>query len=548
VRPPLHVREALRKIIVEQLVEIKKNSMLWYRLLSIMEVPVTVPTPLLSDIYRRHFTDFIPDDKTGPRRKKGRGKAFDAILAEQFVHLVPSYPEYTYTKFKAEMIDRIDDIEPDTPDRGCVCFEAALAEYLDETNIEISENGQRLTRLPHTDVTAIELRESMKIWCANRNKPLSKEDTNYSADLVLAQLVDHMQVIQCQSWINLCEDIKYNKSAGKKVISNIGKMLKSVRVDETNEDKFRADRLMLAHFIWTVKRRILKKDPNPALPFMLVFKGRQGGGKTSLVKKHFASPLHGKITDASLGDLHVANEFRKWTDNAIVLFDELSYKGLAVGSRNRTPEVLKELITASESTNRTMYTQSQQSHIVRAAFIATTNKELAESICDPTGMRRFWVIDCGTTENQPEFDWDVIEDFDWLALWQGIDENRAKGYLTVDCKLFPVIETEQDKHCIQPSLERWFRDEYETYRDDRLRGMTSQAISRDEKFIQEGVKTYSQLSLYGDYTARMQELQNYAVSQSNFIGQIIKLGAAVVPQSKTKAKTLHFVVKQTREQ
>jgi hypothetical protein len=276
---------------------------------------------------------------------------------------------------------------------------------------------------------------------------------------------------------------------------------------------------------------------------MIVFRGRQGGGKTSIIENHLGKVFGDKSTSTTLDKIHDPREFQKWTANVLVNFEELTMKSFSSSARHRTPEVLKQLITAANTQERTFHTQSQQNYNIRATLCATSNKPLAECVSDPTGMRRYWEIICDTSTNQPGFDWDVIESFDWVSLWQGVNENLPAGYVHTEHKLYPTIEAVQDDYCVQPALRTWFEEHYQPFYRPGLIELTAQGMGRDKELLQDGVRALSTLALYGEYVEAMEELGGYALGQSHFTGCLEKLGVRTVPRSPAHAKTKYLVVK-----
>ena len=495
------------------------------------------------------FTDHVDGkyrfNSAGSVEPIGRRKDYKTHLTGIYVaEFAPKFPSYT----PAQFFDELEKLLPAyTPAAGCVDLDASVQEFINEMDLRISADGKTITWGAYVDVAPSDLRETLKAWCYKRNLTLGKDDVKYSADAMFAGFCSMTQARNVQVWDDLRTELAYDKTKGAKLPDLLTTVLRAIRVDETNVYKFSADKIMLAHWMWTVKRRLCKLDYSPAFPLMVVFRGRQGGGKTSFVQNHLCSVFAGKVVCPDLSVIHDSREFKKWTENIVVSFDELSMRGLHDSKRNRTPELIKQLLTASLSQERTFHTQAQQTYRIRASFCATTNKALAESISDPTGMRRFWEIQCGTTDKMPEFDWKTIESFDWLALWQAIDENRTDGYLKPsNKKTWEFVEKTQDTYCVSPSLRTWFEDKYEPYWKAGLTKLTGTGIAKDATLTAEGVRAHSLLHLYGEYADLMQELNNYPVSQTHFAQCLHKLGVRTVPRSRTRMGTDYYVVKETK--
>lgn len=68
--------------------------------------------------------------------------------------------------------------------------------------------------------------------------------------------------------------------------------------------------------------------------------------------------------------------------------------------------------------------QKLQTGTNNATFIGASNKQVKEIIVDPTGMRRFYQLDC-----LPQMNWTALEQIDFLAMWTSVDEKAESPLL-----------------------------------------------------------------------------------------------------------------------
>lgn len=176
------------------------------------------------------------------------------------------------------------------------------------------------------------------------------------------------------------------------------------------------DIAVLAHWLWQVKRRSNALNSN--WPIMPVFKGEQGGGKSYAVRA-LLEPYAEFTVTPKLDKLSDERYYHSLSENYVAFFDELQ------GAERADLNALKNQITTPTNTYRELYTKISKTVPMVASFIGATNKPLAESLTDSTGMRRFYEVQCLAT-----LDWTLINNFDYRAIWLGIDERKNEGYMT----------------------------------------------------------------------------------------------------------------------
>ncbi len=175
------------------------------------------------------------------------------------------------------------------------------------------------------------------------------------------------------------------------------------------------DVAIMAHWLWQVKRRGTGQSVKHQI--MPVLYGLQGGGKTVALEKLIAPISNYRLT-ISMSQLGDERVFEGLSRNYVTLFDELQ------GIERTDMNSLKKQITNNSNSYRKLYTHEMTNIPMRCSFIGATNKPVAESLNDSTGMRRFWEL-----ATLPKLDWAMISSIDYTALWQGIDENKEDGYL-----------------------------------------------------------------------------------------------------------------------
>jgi hypothetical protein len=213
------------------------------------------------------------------------------------------------------------------------------------------------------------------------------------------------------------------------------RLLQAILLDY-DKDRVLAE-AVLRHFIWLVGRKVRAMSVGSHM--MPVFIGRQGGGKTEMVKR-FLSPL---------GDAWVDSDFAKLADDRhsevlanipVHFLDEMSYA-------SRTDiEVTKRKITADVITYRPLFGNATKSVRNMASFIGCSNQPLGHSIQDTTGMRRFYPINV-----KDRLDWEAVNSIQWGILWKSVE---AQGPCPLDA-VRDAIAVEQDTHRVLSPVEEW---------------------------------------------------------------------------------------------
>lgn len=219
---------------------------------------------------------------------------------------------------------------------------------------------------------------------------------------------------------------------------------------------------VMAQWMWSVKRKAL------GLPvryhIMPVLYGPQGAGKTEALKALFGPMVEFRL-NLPMNEIGDPRQFESMSNNLIVFYDELS------GIQRTDLNALKNQITTDYNSYRKLNTHITATVPMACSFIAASNKRLDEQFTDSTGARRFYEL-----ESVQKLDWVTINGLDYTAMWLGIDEQNAVGYLTGDV-LVQVTTVQQGLVTAE---------DVEMYLDDR-------------HYSGEGQKTISASDAYRDY-------------------------------------------------
>lgn len=205
---------------------------------------------------------------------------------------------------------------------------------------------------------------------------------------------------------------------------------------------------VMRHFIWQVKRKLSGLPVDHHL-MPILFRERapgskgQGGGKTTAVAR-LLRPLQEVVTN--LADLKEAIDprgLKRYTRSFVAVVDEM-----ARGETANT-DSLKWLITSEVMSWRVLGSNKDAHGVNRATFIGTANKNLTDLIYDPTGVRRFYQIECLETLH-----WQVLNELDYLLVWRSVDEQGPAPILTVKAEL----DARQEAWTPKDALEEWLSE------------------------------------------------------------------------------------------
>lgn len=179
------------------------------------------------------------------------------------------------------------------------------------------------------------------------------------------------------------------------------------------------DKYAVQHFLWQVKRKMYGKPVSYHLVTFLF--GTQGSGKSKALES-LVKPLKELTVHFSPPEAMDNRNFQALADNLICVFDEMS----GVESRVEM-EGFKRLISADDLSYRPLHTNTLCQVKQNCTFIGTSNKSISQIINDPTGIRRFYQINCLAPTDMSK-NWDIINNLDAKKIWKSIDESLDKGY------------------------------------------------------------------------------------------------------------------------
>lgn len=177
------------------------------------------------------------------------------------------------------------------------------------------------------------------------------------------------------------------------------------------------DLAVMQHFIWGIKTRMKGKYPEH-IKFPIIYGQRQQTGKTTAIRKLIA-PLQYFKLDKNVDEVLDERNLKVLSQFYVCFLDEMA------GMQRAEVEQLKRVITAETISYRPMRSNENETVFVTCSFIGASNKPLDELVFDTTGQARFWQINA-----LDNIDWEAINSINYLEIWQSIDENLEKGYIT----------------------------------------------------------------------------------------------------------------------
>jgi hypothetical protein len=165
---------------------------------------------------------------------------------------------------------------------------------------------------------------------------------------------------------------------------------------------------VLKALMWQVKRKMMGFPVYRHL--MPVLLGLTEKGKSTFVEL-MTSPLAEVRRPLTFKQLEDEKNIEMWS-SFIGVLDEMDH------ADKSNVDTIKNVITAASVSRRPMYSNHMVSVDQNLTLIGTSNKELGQSIKDPTSARRFIGLDW---QNEP--DYDFINAIDWLTMWRSVDAN-----------------------------------------------------------------------------------------------------------------------------
>ena len=204
--------------------------------------------------------------------------------------------------------------------------------------------------------------------------------------------------------------------------------------------------VVLQHFIWQVKRKLMRLDVQHHL-MPIITSAIQGSGKTTFVEK-FLAPLDDLVAESvvlsDLVDPRSGDLFRF----PVAFVDD-------VGSLDRRSiEVLKNVVTARRLTRRRLGTSSSVAIVQATTLIGTANRPVDELIVDETGNRRFAMLpfrNGNPVRGDDPTVWQTINEMDAVLLWRSVREDASSPIEA----FLPALHAWQESSRPRGEVEAW---------------------------------------------------------------------------------------------
>jgi hypothetical protein len=195
---------------------------------------------------------------------------------------------------------------------------------------------------------------------------------------------------------------------------------------------------ILKKFFWQVKRKMSRLPIHNHL-FAVLINPKQGGGKSTLLRR-LIDPASETAIPADFKAIADEKIISIWR-NFIMYPDEMGW------ASKSNVETIKNVISADTVMRRPMTTNQGEEIRQNATFIGSANvSDISEIIRDVTGTRRFIGL-----RTRDKLDWDVVNNTDYTAIWQCVDQEADDPTLPYWEKLQARQEQERPK----TNVETW---------------------------------------------------------------------------------------------
>ena len=192
------------------------------------------------------------------------------------------------------------------------------------------------------------------------------------------------------------------------------------------------------------------RDPGCKMDYMLVLKGQQGIGKSSLAKR-----LGGEWFSDTISTMEGKGAYEQLRQAWIIELSELS------AMKKADIDVVKQFVTKQVDQYRPAYGRVTEIYPRQCIFIGTVND--TRFLRDPTGNRRFWVVACGVTDKPPVNCLTALDDATVGQIWAEADARYLAG----------------EKLYLDPTLEAQAQEIRETYTEtDDRQGLVEAYLER----------------------------------------------------------------------
>lgn len=197
--------------------------------------------------------------------------------------------------------------------------------------------------------------------------------------------------------------------------------------------------------VWWVKRKQLNLPTIQHI--MLYLRGKQGCGKTSFMRWFLGPVVDGMIqTDFGMFDHDEKQIIMKNTP--VIFFDEVARADKADAAK------VKNMMTSDTGMFRKLYGEASKGRMI-STFFGAGNLDLTEVFHDPTGLRRFFQVEC-RKDLYTRLD-ELFEQVGPLDLWKSVNENEACPTETKEI-IDLLMRVETTKRLMSP-VEEWIKCE-----------------------------------------------------------------------------------------
>jgi hypothetical protein len=210
---------------------------------------------------------------------------------------------------------------------------------------------------------------------------------------------------------------------------------------------------VLAHQLWSIKKKLCNKHSECINPMMFILTGReQKTGKSWGLINYLLAPLKDLLLpQAKFAILSESNEAAILDDSFAINFDEMAK------AENTDLENIKSTITGTNLKQRVMRHTYHRRLRINATFFGTSNMSVSNIIKDDTGMRRFYEVIVDRSRTLCEQDrLHVMPSIDYVALFSRLDHLGPSPIDSQDYSDQLTIAQEQLRH--KKPVEAWLED------------------------------------------------------------------------------------------
>lgn len=208
--------------------------------------------------------------------------------------------------------------------------------------------------------------------------------------------------------------------------------VENILIDYMGADDNEYTRAVLTKMLLAAVTRVY--HPGTKFDCMLVLQGKQGLGKSELIKRlaHKIEWFSDNKVDIDDSKKVIENYGGRW----LIEIAELD------GFNKKENGAIKRFITTIQYIARMAFMKSTTTYLVQYILFGTTNEQ--KFLTDKTGNRRFWVVKCDPNKVSKSV-FDDLSENDINQIWAEI-VTMYKGYKEEGCKNYLLLNEEQKKY------------------------------------------------------------------------------------------------------